>query len=185
MIFAKKKILVWCDDPPEDRVISIFAGCLANHDRAHSMVTLLYYLLYQCQSTCFTSTKVQILTPEALRARSLYHKVFEILLSRCEEVCRAHDDALVLLLFSFFLCVQRSYKACHLHYKACHLHLHCRGFQIGAFRPIRVDHTDFFKWLLKLIHSLKPYSCEPLDAQRVLVHMRVHESHNEELNRGM
>ena len=37
MIFAKKKkILVWCDDPPEDRVISIFAGCLANHDRAHS-----------------------------------------------------------------------------------------------------------------------------------------------------
>ena len=36
MIFAKKKILVWCDDPPEDPVISIFAGCLANHDRAHS-----------------------------------------------------------------------------------------------------------------------------------------------------
>jgi hypothetical protein len=33
---AKKKILVWCDDPPEDPVISIFAGCLANHDRAHS-----------------------------------------------------------------------------------------------------------------------------------------------------
>jgi hypothetical protein len=32
----KKKFLVWCDDPPEDRVISIFAGCLANHDRAHS-----------------------------------------------------------------------------------------------------------------------------------------------------
>ena len=27
----------WCDDPPEDRVISIFAGCLANHDRAHSL----------------------------------------------------------------------------------------------------------------------------------------------------
>ena len=26
-------------------------------------------------------------------------------------------------------------------------------FQIGAIRPIRVDHTDFFKWLLKLIHS--------------------------------
>jgi hypothetical protein len=23
-----------------------------------------------------------------------------------------------------------------------------RGFQIGVFRPIRVDHTDFFKWLL-------------------------------------
>jgi hypothetical protein len=36
MIFVKKKILVWCYDPPEDRVISIFAGCLANHDRAHS-----------------------------------------------------------------------------------------------------------------------------------------------------
>jgi hypothetical protein len=42
MILAKKKIfqkkiLVWCDDPPEDRVISIVAGCLANHDRAHSL----------------------------------------------------------------------------------------------------------------------------------------------------
>ncbi len=37
MIFAKKKILVLCDDPPEDRVISIFAGCLANHDRSHSL----------------------------------------------------------------------------------------------------------------------------------------------------
>jgi hypothetical protein len=28
--------MVWCDDPTEDRVISIFAGCLAHHDRAHS-----------------------------------------------------------------------------------------------------------------------------------------------------
>ena len=28
---------MWCDDPPEDPVISIFAGCLANHDRAHSL----------------------------------------------------------------------------------------------------------------------------------------------------
>jgi hypothetical protein len=38
MIFAKKKEknLVWCDDPQEDPVISVFAGCLANHDRAHS-----------------------------------------------------------------------------------------------------------------------------------------------------
>ncbi len=36
MIFSKKKILVWCDDPPEDRVISIVAGCLVNHDRAYS-----------------------------------------------------------------------------------------------------------------------------------------------------
>jgi hypothetical protein len=35
MIFAKKKILVWCDDPPEDPVISIFAGCLTNQDHAH------------------------------------------------------------------------------------------------------------------------------------------------------
>ena len=41
MIFAKKKILVWCDDPPEDPVISIFAGCLANHDRAHSPLSLI------------------------------------------------------------------------------------------------------------------------------------------------
>jgi hypothetical protein len=36
MIFAKKKNL-GVDDPPEDPVISIFAGCLANHDRAHSL----------------------------------------------------------------------------------------------------------------------------------------------------
>ncbi len=39
MIFAKKKkILVWCDEPQEDPVISVFAGCLANHDRAHSQI---------------------------------------------------------------------------------------------------------------------------------------------------
>jgi hypothetical protein len=37
--FRKKKILVWCDDPQEDPVISVFAGCLANHDRAHSLIT--------------------------------------------------------------------------------------------------------------------------------------------------
>jgi hypothetical protein len=29
------------------------------------------------------------------------------------------------------------------------------GFQIGVIRPIRVDHTDFFKWVLKLIHSTR------------------------------
>jgi hypothetical protein len=34
MIFVKKKkLLGWCDYPPEDRVISIFAGCLANHPK--------------------------------------------------------------------------------------------------------------------------------------------------------
>jgi hypothetical protein len=38
MILQKKKILVWCDDPPEDRVISIFAGCLTNHDRARDLL---------------------------------------------------------------------------------------------------------------------------------------------------
>ncbi len=40
MIFRKKKILKksWYGSmtPPEDRVISMFAGLLANHDRAHS-----------------------------------------------------------------------------------------------------------------------------------------------------
>ena len=37
MIFRrKKKLLVWCDDPPEDRVISMFAGLLTNHDCAHN-----------------------------------------------------------------------------------------------------------------------------------------------------
>ena len=40
MIFEKKKIFVWCDDPQEDPVISVFAGCLANHDRAHSLYSL-------------------------------------------------------------------------------------------------------------------------------------------------
>jgi hypothetical protein len=43
MIFAKKKkIFVWCDDPQEDPVISDFAGCLANHDRAHSHTTKVF-----------------------------------------------------------------------------------------------------------------------------------------------
>jgi hypothetical protein len=28
---------MWCDDPPEDQLISIFAACLANHDRTHSL----------------------------------------------------------------------------------------------------------------------------------------------------
>ena len=31
---------MWCDDPQEDPVISVFAGCLANHDRAHSHGTM-------------------------------------------------------------------------------------------------------------------------------------------------
>ena len=26
---------------------------------------------------------------------------------------------------------------------------------VGMFRPIRVDHTDFFKWLLKLFNSIR------------------------------
>ena len=42
MIFAKKKILVWCDDPPEDRVISIFAGCLANTAHIARIRTVIY-----------------------------------------------------------------------------------------------------------------------------------------------
>ena len=48
MIFAKKKkkILVWCDDPQEDPVISVFAGCLANHDRAHSLRFYIFIFLY-------------------------------------------------------------------------------------------------------------------------------------------
>jgi hypothetical protein len=40
MIFAKKK-KSWCGAmTPEDPVISIFAGCLANHDRAHSLLVV-------------------------------------------------------------------------------------------------------------------------------------------------
>jgi hypothetical protein len=33
----EKKTLGVFDDPPEVRVISMFVGCLDNHDRAHSL----------------------------------------------------------------------------------------------------------------------------------------------------
>ncbi len=60
MIFVKIKIkikfLVWCDDPPEDRVISIFAGCLANHDRTHSLIITRDYF------TTFSYTNVDYFT---------------------------------------------------------------------------------------------------------------------------
>jgi hypothetical protein len=42
MIFAKKIKMVWCDNRPEDRLISIVAGCLVNHDRTHSLGNLDY-----------------------------------------------------------------------------------------------------------------------------------------------
>jgi hypothetical protein len=43
--FCKKnKILVWCNEPPEDPVISFFAGCLANHDRTHSPSFVFHYI---------------------------------------------------------------------------------------------------------------------------------------------
>ena len=70
MIFAKKKILVWCDDPPEDPVISIFAGCLANHDRAHSRLlgeeVFVAKIIHTCKDTPFhtTPTSVQVLPNE-------------------------------------------------------------------------------------------------------------------------
>ena len=35
-LFLKKKTLGEVRDPPEDRVISMFVGCLPNHDRTHS-----------------------------------------------------------------------------------------------------------------------------------------------------
>jgi hypothetical protein len=38
MIFCQKKKFVWCDDP-EDHVICMFAGYLANHDRSHSLTS--------------------------------------------------------------------------------------------------------------------------------------------------
>jgi hypothetical protein len=42
MIFAKKKkILVWCDDPPEDRVISILQDVLLT-TTAHIVLTLCF-----------------------------------------------------------------------------------------------------------------------------------------------
>jgi len=42
MIFVEKK-KSWCGAmTPEDPVISIFAGCLANHDRAHSLGDMLF-----------------------------------------------------------------------------------------------------------------------------------------------
>jgi hypothetical protein len=33
--------------------------------------------------------------------------------------------------------------------------MHTAGIQIGMIRSVQVDHTDFFKWLLKPIHSLR------------------------------
>jgi hypothetical protein len=32
----KKKFLVWCVDPPKDRVIAMFVGLLSNHDHKRS-----------------------------------------------------------------------------------------------------------------------------------------------------
>ena len=43
MIFAKKKFLVSCDDPVEDRVIYMFAGCLDNHDHTRSHMKLYFH----------------------------------------------------------------------------------------------------------------------------------------------
>jgi hypothetical protein len=40
----KKKNLVWCDDPQEDPVISVFAGCLPNHDHAHILQIVIFDL---------------------------------------------------------------------------------------------------------------------------------------------
>jgi hypothetical protein len=48
--FLTRKKMVCCDDPPEDRVISIFAGCLANHDRAHSLMVI--YITLDSTSYC-------------------------------------------------------------------------------------------------------------------------------------
>ena len=62
MIFVKKKKLsVWCDDPAEDRVIYIFAGCLANHDRAHSLVAA----CAESQSTSRVPNRTRFLTVQA------------------------------------------------------------------------------------------------------------------------
>jgi hypothetical protein len=66
-----KKILVWCDDPPEDRVISIVAGCLANHDRAHSP--------NENQSDSYHETH---LWPWPLSSISGYHQLCEIVAKR-------------------------------------------------------------------------------------------------------
>ncbi len=83
MIFAKKKILVWCDDPPEDWVISIFAGCLANHDRAHSLYWCDFAeLIYWCNGS--------ILNTEFQRLCSRAH-----LLARFSVSCKASFDFFV------------------------------------------------------------------------------------------
>ncbi len=51
MIFEeKKKLLVWCDDPPKGRVISMFAGCLANHDHAHNRCLFISTRYMRCHS---------------------------------------------------------------------------------------------------------------------------------------
>jgi hypothetical protein len=61
---------VWCDDPQEDPVISVFAGCLANHDRAHSHLLLRFrafavYLLSPmcvcvCVCVCYVCVRLRV-----------------------------------------------------------------------------------------------------------------------------
>ena len=76
MIFAKKKkkILVWCDDPPEDRVISMVAGSLANHDRAHSHQIFVIDSSVACKAfvTLAADTKDDDLDPQSLGLKGDY-----------------------------------------------------------------------------------------------------------------
>ena len=59
---------MWCDDPQEDPVISVFAGCLANHDRAHSRG----HKLLECESDhsqfrslpSFASSSIEVGDPD-------------------------------------------------------------------------------------------------------------------------
>jgi hypothetical protein len=61
--------------------------------------------------------------------------------------------SVLLTVTDYNMCVCVCVCVCVYVYTYMYICTHPNGDFIGAFRPIRVDHTDFFKWLLKLIHS--------------------------------
>jgi len=89
MIFSKKKKNGVVRDPPEDPVISIFAGCLANHDRAHSQH-------YQSQGLTRVSRHLRAASASRPRAASAYthRNSGQRSLARCACQFPAADPAL-------------------------------------------------------------------------------------------
>jgi hypothetical protein len=94
---------VWCDDPQEDPVISVFAGCLANHDRAHSRVEIRIDHQYTddqwgsntpCIKGIKTFVRVTPRCPQAIQEVCVIFKPYYLHPSRCAQLFR---DSLQLL----------------------------------------------------------------------------------------